>query len=257
MDDILRQINEFVDELENQQTLDELKQCFQHTIVRLGYCAFDAYSIRPDTLKQPRQKGNFCIASYPLEYIRKYVEKGFVAQCPGLREAGQARLPFDYLAYLAEQPKTAAVGWQRALYTLSNIHHAWLVPMNSSRCLNGVTVYMQGDRQADRERFQNTRHHIHLLSSHFFEVALVFDPSGIMADLLNDQPSGFDALSKRERDCLNYCARGKTNREIAVLMHVSENTVRFHMKNIFRKLDVSNRAHAISKVSGRVRMASG
>lgn len=238
----------FLSGLDQQEQMVDLKNYFLSAITSLGFCSFDAYSIRVDTLDQPKQKGNFCVASYPMEYIRQYVLKGFAQQCPGLRKAGASRLPFDYLAFLNGQSKSPSVIWQRALFGLSNVHHAWLVPLNSTNLLSGVTVYMQGNGEEDRVRFHAQRNTIHVWSTYFFETLLAYDPSALMADWLSDNPSGFDALSKREVDCLQYCASGKTNREIAVLMQISENTVRFHMKNIFRKLNVNNRAHAISKV---------
>lgn len=51
-------------------------------------------------------------------------------------------------------------------------------------------------------------------------------------------------LSPREREVLSYVARGLTNPEIAGELTVSENTVRFHLKNIFEKLHVNNRTEA-------------
>lgn len=51
-------------------------------------------------------------------------------------------------------------------------------------------------------------------------------------------------LSPREREVLAYVARGLTNPEISASLHVSENTVRFHLKNIYEKLRVTNRTEA-------------
>ncbi len=51
-------------------------------------------------------------------------------------------------------------------------------------------------------------------------------------------------LSPRETEILSYIARGSTNLEIASALSVSENTVRFHLKNIYDKLQVANRTEA-------------
>jgi DNA-binding NarL/FixJ family response regulator len=51
-------------------------------------------------------------------------------------------------------------------------------------------------------------------------------------------------LSARENEVLELVAKGSTNPEIAASLSVSENTVRFHMKNIFEKLSVTNRTEA-------------
>jgi DNA-binding CsgD family transcriptional regulator len=51
-------------------------------------------------------------------------------------------------------------------------------------------------------------------------------------------------LTKRELQILRVLATGKTNREIAVLLTISDHTVRRHLQNIFAKLGVSSRAAA-------------
>lgn len=51
-------------------------------------------------------------------------------------------------------------------------------------------------------------------------------------------------LSPREIEVLKLVATGLTNPEIAHQLNVSENTVRFHMRNIFEKLGVTNRTEA-------------
>ncbi len=51
-------------------------------------------------------------------------------------------------------------------------------------------------------------------------------------------------LSPREREVLLALAQGKSNSDIAEMLVVSENTVRFHLKNIYQKLHVNNRTEA-------------
>ncbi len=55
-------------------------------------------------------------------------------------------------------------------------------------------------------------------------------------------------LTKREAEVLRWVARGKTNAEIARNLHISAFTVKNHMCRLFQKLDVSNRAQAVSKL---------
>lgn len=52
-------------------------------------------------------------------------------------------------------------------------------------------------------------------------------------------------LSIREVDVLRQVADGKANRDIAFSLSISENTVKFHLKNILLKLNVSNRTEAV------------
>lgn len=56
-------------------------------------------------------------------------------------------------------------------------------------------------------------------------------------------------LSERERQIMAWVAMGKTNPEIGCILRISEFTVKNHMKSIFSKLDVSNRAQAVAKLT--------
>lgn len=54
------------------------------------------------------------------------------------------------------------------------------------------------------------------------------------------------SLTKRELEVLSALAAGQTNKQIAAAHGVSPNTVKFHIKNLFEKLGVSNRGQAIA-----------
>jgi DNA-binding CsgD family transcriptional regulator len=66
-------------------------------------------------------------------------------------------------------------------------------------------------------------------------------PPDVLAD------DGLGALTSREVDVLRLMAEGKTNGDIARALFVSEGTVKFHVKNILRKMQASNRADASSR----------
>ena len=51
-------------------------------------------------------------------------------------------------------------------------------------------------------------------------------------------------LTAREVEVLRLVAEGKTNREIAKALVISDHTVRRHLQNIFNKIGVSSRAGA-------------
>jgi two-component system NarL family response regulator len=53
-------------------------------------------------------------------------------------------------------------------------------------------------------------------------------------------------LTPRELDVLRLVAKGRTNKELASAMFVSEETVKSHMKALFQKLGVHDRAEAVS-----------
>lgn len=243
----MKDLEAFIKGLSEATSQRELETYFLREIQSIGYCAYDAFSVRSDSLNQPRQKGNFVVTSYPLGLIREYVEKGFVNQCPALAQAGKSNIPFDYLDFLRNQRRSPAVLWQMRLLSANRIKHAWLVPLNAVGIYAGVTVYYGpgGSAEAQQAGFLKTRDQVHLMAGYFFQALVSFDPSGAMNELLK---TGEDtSLSDRELECLRWCALGKTNGDIGFILGISENTVRFHMKNIFRKLNVSSRVQAVSR----------
>jgi DNA-binding NarL/FixJ family response regulator len=56
--------------------------------------------------------------------------------------------------------------------------------------------------------------------------------------------NGNVSLTKREREILTLVAEGHSNRQLARMLWVTEQTVKFHLSNIYRKLDVTNRTEA-------------
>jgi len=53
-----------------------------------------------------------------------------------------------------------------------------------------------------------------------------------------------DPLTPREQEVLQLVAQGKTNKEIAESLTISEHTVESHVSQIYQKLDVCNRVQA-------------
>ncbi|MGH2896717.1 MAG: response regulator transcription factor, partial [Solirubrobacteraceae bacterium] len=56
-----------------------------------------------------------------------------------------------------------------------------------------------------------------------------------------------ESLTARELDVLRLLARGNTNLAIATALVVREGTVKYHVKNILRKLGATNRADAVAR----------
>jgi DNA-binding CsgD family transcriptional regulator len=56
-------------------------------------------------------------------------------------------------------------------------------------------------------------------------------------------------LSKRETEVAGLLLRGKSNKQIALVLGISERTVEFHLKNIYQKMGVASRTEAIIKLS--------
>ena len=66
------------------------------------------------------------------------------------------------------------------------------------------------------------------------------------AAVASSAASGPDRLTERELDVLRLVVAGLRNKEIAAELGISENTVKFHLRNILDKLHAQNRAEVVA-----------
>ncbi len=129
-----------------------------------------------------------------------------------------------------------------ALTTLRRAWRAWVdldVPYEAARArvLIGVASHRLGDADTARLELDAARQ--------------VFDELGAKPDLARVErlartasPEATGGLTRREVEVLRLVASGRTNREIAAALVISEKTVARHVSNIFTKLGVSSRSAA-------------
>jgi DNA-binding NarL/FixJ family response regulator len=58
-------------------------------------------------------------------------------------------------------------------------------------------------------------------------------------------------MTKRQREVLRLIAEGKSNKEIAAKLRITERTVKFHVASILNRLDAENRAQAVAIATER------
>jgi len=98
-----------------------------------------------------------------------------------------------------------------------------------------------------RKNSAGTRH-----SQDAFIDILVIEFAGDLIGRITRQAADGDApriagLSIREREVLDELANGRSNKEIARLLDMTEHTVKFHLKNIFAKLGAERRTEAVAR----------
>lgn len=103
----------------------------------------------------------------------------------------------------------------------------------------GAKAYLLKDVQPE-ELFRCIR------AVHAGEAYLQSKVAAKLAQRVQEQP-----LTGREEQILKLLAEGKSNRAIGVELHISESTVKSHLKSLFVKLDVTSRAEAIALAARR------
>jgi DNA-binding NarL/FixJ family response regulator len=105
-----------------------------------------------------------------------------------------------------------------------------------ARVLLALACRAQGDDDAAELELEAAR-------NAFAELGAAPDLARI-AFLMHPESGDFHGLTPRELEVLRLVAAGKSNREIASALVISEHTVARHVQNIFAKLDVSSRTAA-------------
>lgn len=100
-----------------------------------------------------------------------------------------------------------------------------------SRLIEGVKAVLNGEQTAELS---------------------VMHPAMYAADHAST-PVENSPLTERECEILNELRCGATNLDIARALFISENTVRTHLYNVFRKLSVKNRTQAVSWANEHLR----
>jgi DNA-binding CsgD family transcriptional regulator len=90
------------------------------------------------------------------------------------------------------------------------------------------------------DRRENEEHRRHLAALRFLLPSL----RAVLARFIPSTEKVF--LSDREQEVLKWMKEGKTNWEISQILQISERTVKFHIRNIFKKLGASRRSQAVA-----------
>jgi len=93
-------------------------------------------------------------------------------------------------------------------------------------------------------------------SERLFEVIRTVAAGGldVPAEISERVAAGLDdgrALTERQVEVLRELAAGRTNREIAQRLGIAERTVKFHLSELFTRLDVTNRTAALAEAIER------
>jgi LuxR family transcriptional regulator, regulator of acetate metabolism len=155
------------------------------------------------------------------------------------------------------------LGWERYVVAALTVHGSTIGLLHADATTSGRTLdvvdrevaahYTEGlagvfERAVLRETLQQHRRElqsaIQWMSGRLSRLAEQASPA-------SPSPGGADgageALTPREREVLVLLARGRTNSAIAAELVVGEGTVKYHVKNILRKLGATSRADAVAR----------
>ncbi len=217
------------------KTPEEAFQVYCEALEGYGYNRI-TYSLVTDhpSLKLPQQHG--LATSYPDDWMKHYHENQYLAVDPVVDAVLNTRKPF-FWQDLVDDPNLP----KSSLSLMKEAEDAG-VHAGIGFSLTGVGGEVVGIGIARDTKDNDGKDHeflaaAHLLSTYFHET---------FRDLIL-QKSPKMKLTNREYDILCWAAEGKNNEELAIILGISANTVRFHWKNIFSKLEANGRMYAVTK----------
>lgn len=232
----MKNLEQYIELINNSPSPEDAFTHYCNIMKQHGYARV-VYSLMTDhpSLGLPRQHG--LVSSYPQHWIDYYNESGYMDIDPVANELMRTHKPF-FWSDLMQKKKDIA---EPALQLMNEAQESGIcngLAFSIPSKLGEVAAI--GLAQTETERTKSKDYNLlacaHLLSIYFHETYRT-----MKAPKLNT------SLTKRETEVLSWASEGKTDEEIAILTNISQNTVRFHWKNIFSKLEAYGRVYAITK----------
>lgn len=173
-------------------------------------------------------------SGWPEPYRKLYAERGLIAVDPTVPYCQKHTAPLEWTDGLYRTAGSLEVLEESRRFGLG---HGLSVPVHESQRV--VSMLSLGrDRPCENESERElVRAGGQVLANcaHVVIKRVLFP--GLATQLLAE-------LTPQELECLKWLVQGKSNTVIADILNISDNTVEFHLKNLFRKLKVTTRVHA-------------
>lgn len=195
------------------------------------------------------------ISNLDANWTNRYEKQLYLFVDPGIKECMQSFAPVFWNTQRNDFEKLTT----KAKIMIEDAHKhdlraGVLVPAFNCRGINGVFGL---GLDADLYNSQSQKHLQKIVPYVMYLGGFIHQS---MIKLFNlEEFSQKELLTKREKDCLCWAADGKTASEIGSKLYISENTVKFHSKNIMKKLGARNttQALAIGILNGDIKPAMG
>lgn len=232
------------DEIRLQDTLEDAAAVLAESAEELGW-DLAAFHMDIGATELPRTRGGDFIAErmgWPSRALQGWRRSGLGRHCPIASMCGRVAEPFEWTC---DERDTGWFGGDLTLEQRQVIHHysryishGVAVPVRLGSGGLGYVSWCSRDRDFD-DRRQASLGSMFLISHTFIRHA-----ERLLQNEVRDGGSG--PLTARERECLTWAARGKSEEEIGILINRSRDTAHFHLRNAAMKLDACNRTHAVA-----------
>lgn len=231
-------ISEFIEQCNRQTSAEAVLSLMQRAVGEIGFDRYAYCALSGHDRYLPGNKPAPAIAlNFPTSWTDYYFEHRYQAIDPVILNAPRIDRPFLWDSvgdrYRLTRPQKVVMNQAREARLRDGVG----VPLHGPFGSVCLLTFAAGDGHPDAAAFLP---HLAMLSAQFH---LAYGEVG-RADV---QRRVIPTLTARECECLQWLATGRSRPEVGDVLHLSENTVRYHLKNAFRKLETGNRVLAIVK----------
>jgi DNA-binding CsgD family transcriptional regulator len=239
--------------VETCQTIEALKETLRRISEDYGFAAFNFLDTGASHLDAPFFTGTLSRA-----FLDDYIGNKLIHVDPCVFRARRSNVPFAWSDLAIPQYKgVRKSGAQKTMDCADDygFRDGLVVPFHFSDHLGRVNSSVIAFFWSDESRklqflLSRKKHEISIVMIYWAQRA---------ADLVGESFRGgariapvdfvpeLQTLTDRERDVLSWAARGKTAKDTADLMRVSEMTVNTHIRNAIAKLGANSKTHATTK----------
>ena len=223
----------FIDDLRSASDDRAILSALNAATDHYGFNSFCVASI-PD----PGQSFHGCmlLEGWNEDWKSRYIERNYFEDDPVAKKVRGAALPFAWSDPARErelQPLEKQIMAEAASIGMAE---GLCVPIYTLQGFQAAVSFGTPEKYLPQE----TRNALHLIA--IYAHARIRDVLGAA----RNQTHPID-LTRREQECLKWCAAGKTSWEISQILNISQHTADWYLASAARKLGATNRVHTVAE----------
>jgi len=246
-------LDEIIGGFETCRTLEELRSALQKVAENYGFSSFNFLDAG-----QPHLDQAFYLGTVSKDWEQDYIRNNFVVVDPCVQKARKSNTPFSWgsiqLPAFIGRRKPGALKIMEAAHD-HGFTEGLVIPYHFKDYLGRIhsssNVFLWNDPVSQfKFMLSERKHELHLIMIYWVQRAvdiIAEEHRGKITIIRQPSESAGISLTDRERDMLAWAARGKTVSDTAEILKISDETVETHIRNAMRKLDATNKTHAVAK----------
>jgi transcriptional regulator EpsA len=225
----------------------DFQQCVPHDVLITGWGNFEEGSVQHDVLSRLPGVRSYAVGTACLPFLLAKLNDCWVSG--GRQPRSFSFSEFEYLLGSESLPDSFCEA-------LRGMRSAVVHGISDQRGKNDcVYVFLSSNPPEPEDPGEAARTSnavkvlLPVIDTALRQITHLPQQQGQAANALRTAIEDTTGLSERETQIMAWVAMGKTNSEIGSILNISGFTVKNHMQRIFQKLNVFNRAQAVSKVT--------